>query len=156
MLFHWLEQGTVSAQFTNVLAAIDGSEGAWRALDVAIAMTKATSGALAVITVGVALTGPEVAEFRRAEGHETDAEEFFAERLLVEARERADRVVGKPATTLLRWGDPAEAIINTIVEKKFDAIVVGRRGRGRLSGLLLGSVSQKLASLAPCIVVIVP
>ena len=114
-------------------------------------MTKATSGALAVITVGVALTGPEVAEFRRAEGHETDAEEFFAERLLVEARERADRVVGKPATTLLRWGDPAEAIINTIVEKKFDAIVVGRRGRGRLSGLLLGSVSQKLASLAPCI-----
>ena len=139
-----------------LLAAIDGSEGAWRAFDVAIAMTKATGGALAVITVGVALTGREIAAFRRAEGREADAEEVFAERLLVEARERADRAVGKPARTLLRWGDPAEAIINTVAEEKFDAIVVGRRGRGRLSGLLLGSVSQKLASLAPCIVVIVP
>ena len=35
-------------------------------------------------------------------------------------------------------------------------LVVGRRGRGRLSGLLLGSVSQKVASLAPCIVIVVP
>jgi nucleotide-binding universal stress UspA family protein len=142
--------------FTNLLAAIDGSEGAWRALDVAIAMTKAAGGAHAVITVGAPLTRREVAEFRRAEGHEADAEEVFAERLLVEARERADRAVGKPVRTLLRWGDPAEAIINTVTEDKFDAIVVGRRGRGRLSGLLLGSVSQKLTSLASCIVIVVP
>ena len=142
--------------FTNLLAAIDGSEGGWRALDVAIAMTKAAGGSLAVITVGVALTGRELAEFRRAEGEGTDASEVFAERLLAEARRRVDRAAGKPAKTLLRWGDPAEAIINAIAEEKFNAIVVGRRGRGRLAGLLLGSVSQKLASLAPCIVVVVP
>ena len=144
------------AQFANCLAAIDGSEAAWRALDVAIAMTKATGGTLAVITVGVAVTRREFVEFRRAEGDEADPSEVFAGRLLIEARERADRAIGKPARTLLRWGDPAEAIINAIAEERFDAIVVGRRGRGQLSGLLLGSVSQKLASLAPCIVVVVP
>ncbi len=147
----------MALQFTNLLAAIDGSEGGWRALDAAIAMTRAAGGSLAAITVGVALSPAELAEFRRVEGDEADASEAVAERLLAEAGWRIDRATGKPpAGTYLRWGDPAEAIINTIAEEKFDAIVVGRRGRGRLAGLLLGSVSQKLASLAPCIVVVVP
>lgn len=54
------------------------------------------------------------------------------------------------------WGDPAEVIIEMVRREKVDTIVVGRRGHGRLAGLLLGSVSQKLVSLAPCTVVVVP
>ena len=56
----------------------------------------------------------------------------------------------------MKWADPAEAIIEAARVGQADTIVIGRRGRGRLAGLLLGSVSQKVASLAPCIVTIVP
>ena len=54
--------------------------------------------------------------------------------------------------------DPAEAIIEAARREHADAIIVGRRGRGRgqLAGLLLGSVSQKVVSLAPCTVIVVP
>jgi hypothetical protein len=37
------------------------------------------------------------------------------------------------------WGDPAEVIIETAQQFHVDAIVAGRRGRGRLTGLILGS-----------------
>lgn len=53
------------------------------------------------------------------------------------------------------WGDPAETILECAREA-VDLVVLGRRGRGRLAGLLLGSVSQKLVSLAPCAVMVVP
>jgi nucleotide-binding universal stress UspA family protein len=47
-------------------------------------------------------------------------------------------------------------ILEAAGREKPDAIVVGKRGRGRLSSLLLGSVSQKLASLATVPVIVVP
>lgn len=69
------------------------------------------------------------------------------------ARRRHETVIGPQH----RGAKSANAIIlDTIQSEKVDTLVVGRRGRGRLAGLLLGSVSQKVASLAPCAVTIVP
>ena len=48
----------------------------------------------------------------------------------------------------IRQGDPAEAILARAREVGADLLVLGRRGRGTLKGLLLGSVSQKLSALA--------
>ncbi len=50
--------------------------------------------------------------------------------------------------------DPDAEILDFAREHAIDLIVVGSRGRGRLPGLVLGSVSQKLASHAPCSVLI--
>ena len=138
-----------------LLAAIDGSEPAERALDVAVALARATGGTLSIMTVAATFSSYQQEKFRRAEG-DIDPAEAFGNRLLRDARERVQRAGIKPVKSMLCWGDPAETIIDTIAQEQLDAIVIGRRGRGQLSGLLLGSVSQKLVSLAPCVVIVVP
>jgi nucleotide-binding universal stress UspA family protein len=44
-------------------------------------------------------------------------------------------------TTVLRHGDPAEEILALLGEQPFDMLCMGARGRGRVTGALLGSVS---------------
>ncbi|RWM04394.1 MAG: universal stress protein [Mesorhizobium sp.] len=102
---------------------------------------------LSILTVGEALS-EDVKQYARAEGSVADALEGFSDRLLQQARIAAEKVGVSAIHTQSGWGDPAEVIIEMARRKKVDTIVVGRRGHGRLTGLLLGSVSQKLVSLA--------
>ena len=55
-----------------------------------------------------------------------------------------------------RSGDVARTILEIARERPVDVIVVGKRGTGQLSGLLLGSISQKLVSVAAYPVTVVP
>ena len=82
--------------------------------------------------------------------------ETAANQILERARKRALRHGLSEVKLEAAWGDPAQAIIEKVQREKTDILVVGRRGRSRLSGLLLGSISQKLTSLAPCNVMVVP
>jgi len=143
----------------NVMVATDGSAGAGRAIDVAAQLAKAANAALSIVTVGRALSAEEQRQYRqfaRIEGDSADAAQALAQQILFEAENRARTAGIAPAKTILVWGDPAHTLIETIAHDKPDAIVVGRRGHGPLASLLLGSVSQKLASLAPCVVIVAP
>jgi nucleotide-binding universal stress UspA family protein len=139
----------------RILLATDGSESAERATNVAVDMARADGGTLLILTVE-GDTSPDMKQFAKVEGDVADAIEGFAAQILHKAKEIARNAGVTDVEMHTGWGDPAEVIIDEARRSKADMIVIGRRGRGRLTGLLLGSVSQKLVSLAPCTVVVVP
>jgi len=67
-----------------------------------------------------------------------------------QAREHAKGLGLKNVDVRIEGGDPANRILESIVEEKIDCVVMGSRGLGRLKGLFLGSVSHKVTNHAPC------
>ncbi|TMK73863.1 MAG: universal stress protein [Actinobacteria bacterium] len=57
-------------------------------------------------------------------------------------------------TTILRHGDPAEEILKLISEEPIDLVCMGARGRGRVTGALLGSVSTAVLHHSPVPVIV--
>jgi nucleotide-binding universal stress UspA family protein len=142
----------------NFMVAVDGSDASNRAIDAAAELAKNAGGTLTIVSAAAPLSNEQQNELRRLDSELTDAIDVLARQTLREAETRAGWS-GLPSTRIkgiFRWDDPAQMIIGCIMSEKVDAVVVGRRGRGQLAGLLLGSVSQKLATLSPCPVIVVP
>jgi len=57
-------------------------------------------------------------------------------------------------TTILRHGDPAEEILDVVRSQPVDLVCMGARGRGRITGALLGSVSSAVLHHSPVPVVV--
>jgi nucleotide-binding universal stress UspA family protein len=140
----------------GIIVATDGSPSADRAVDAAAELAKATGSGLVILTIGGDVSGEELRQLASAEGDLSKQLETAANKILSAARERALRKGLSDVTLRSGWGDPAETIIDTVQRESADLLVIGRRGHSRLSGLLLGSISQKMTSLAPCKVMVVP
>jgi len=142
----------------SVLLATDGSETAERATNFAVQLSKRFDAKLLILYVSgnMDLSRHDIRAIERAEGNIADVFEQVAKKILVSAAANARSAGVGTVQTETGWGDPAEQIIDVARRVEADTIVMGRRGLGRLSGLLLGSVSQKVASLAPCVVILVP
>ncbi|MEH6442506.1 MAG: universal stress protein [Oceanospirillaceae bacterium] len=54
------------------------------------------------------------------------------------------------------WGDPVEVLLEQAKEKHANMLFLGRRGRSRLTDLLLGSTANKVAHCAGIPIVLVP
>ena len=139
---------------TKVLAAIDGSDQANKALDFAIDFTRRYEGELHLLYVAPDQSPPEaLVEFARAEHlRETPSAiyETIGNSLLRSAETRAQEAEVSAVFQHLDYGDAAKCVIDYADKHAIDVIVLGTRGFGELQGLLLGSVSMKVQSLAHC------
>ncbi len=140
----------------NIVVATDGSASANHAVDIAAELTKACSGKLFIVTIAGDLPWEEIRELAHAEQNIGGALEGHSMEILNAAEKRAQHFGVTDIELQVGWGDPASSIIKMAAREAADAIVLGRRGRGRLAGLLLGSVARKVVSLAPCTVIVVP
>jgi len=143
----------------RILVATDGSGGADRAMDYAARMAKTYGAELLITNVigGYGLPGSVFRHFTRDQ--QVWLNELLASlsvEMLNKARDRAHALGVSTIILESRPGDVASTIVTIAQEKGADVIVVGKRGTGQVTGLLLGSISQKLVSLAPLPTIVVP
>jgi len=143
----------------RILVATDGSDGADRAVYYAAQWVKSNGADLLIVSVIGGHDLPEKMFRSFTQPQQIWFKDLLASQsaeVLTAARDRARKVGVGMIQLESRVGDVAPTIIDIAKEKQADAIVAGKRGTGRVAGLLLGSVSQKLVSLAPLPVTIVP
>jgi nucleotide-binding universal stress UspA family protein len=142
-------------RYRHILVAFDGSPEAELALAHGVALAQHQRARLAL----VAVLAPVPPLAWQAPGGVRQLHDDQQADLDQRLRAAADRVPDDlPLTTLLLEGDPAHELLRAVQEGDHDVIVVGSRGRGRVTAALLGSVSNRLlhAAHVPVIVVHAP
>jgi nucleotide-binding universal stress UspA family protein len=124
----------------HIIVGTDGSDGAGRAVEFAARLSRDLKASLKIVHVVTVDDPPQ------------DAHNDYASM----ARSRAEALgAADVQSESLAGNNIAEAIIEAAGRDEVDLIVVGKRGLTRMTGLLLGSISQKLVSAAPCAVIVV-
>lgn len=148
---------TKGESMKRILVATDGSEAAGRAVDMAAGLAKTFSAELIIVSVEQGSLNSQIEVPRSQNSAGADDILYGAPReILSRARAKVSGYCLSSVRVHAGLGDAAGFVLEIAEREKPDIIVVGKRGQGRLSGLLVGSVSQKLVSLAPCKVMVVP
>lgn len=140
----------------EVVVGVDDSEHSERALDVAADIAQATGASLHIVRVEP-LHAPDSwasVETRHAGSDHTHAQRAEAEATLERAEKQARAAYPElPIETEVLYGDAGHALAP--LGDRAGLLVVGSRGRGGFSGLLLGSVSHTAIHEALCPVMVV-
>ncbi len=137
----------------TIVCPVDGSDQSAKALNFAADLAQRYPARLELLFV----TQPLMAEDIFAMGSlaipvdlpQEDLEQY-GNKVLEKAANLARGTGLEDIGTTSRQGDPAHSIVDYAAEIGADMIVIGSRGLGDLSSLLMGSVSHKVAHDAKC------
>ncbi len=138
--------------FRKILVANDGSEGARKALMIAVDLAKRYNTELHSISVEqhlphYAATVGEILEER------DEADNYFKK-----VNKEAVALALQQGVTLhphVLPGHEVETVVNFAKDQQFDLLVIGFMGHSKIFGRIWGSTSQNLARLSPCTVLVV-
>ena len=134
----------------KILVALDNSDPAIKALDKALGMAKKEKAELILMTV--------YADFPEDEGCLKQASESLkqmAEKTIAMGKSDAEKA-GITVKTVIEAGySAAENIVKYAGKNNIDMIVMGHKSKTGMERLLIGSVAGKVATYAPCSVLVV-
>jgi nucleotide-binding universal stress UspA family protein len=134
----------------KILAALDNSDYAFKALRKAVDIAKKENAELTIYSVYTDLLEVEGLSLQLRDSLAKQAEEIVARGRAI--AEKADVFVN----TVIEPGySPADNIVNYAERNNMEMIVMGHKSRTGLERLLVGSVAVKVVTYAPCSVVVI-
>lgn len=140
--------------FKRILVPVDGSKGALSALEKAVELQKLTGAELYVLCVfkhhslleaSLSMVRPQKLDIP------DEALKEYATEIAVHAKHLAQELGAPDVRAFIKGGRPSNTIVRFARKREVDLIVIGSKGtNGEASGYLLGSVSQRVASMARC------
>jgi nucleotide-binding universal stress UspA family protein len=140
----------INSGFSNILVCVDNSKQSQKALSRAISVAEKFDSKLSILmVVGESLVNFwDDTEFKvgaeNSQIHLKKESTIYqqAEKIINDLAKRVPSQIN--CVTEILTGDPAKVIVNYSKKKKPDVIIIGSRGLGGFSKLLLGSVSNKV------------
>jgi nucleotide-binding universal stress UspA family protein len=136
--------------FQRILVAVDGSDSACKAYDVALDLARKYSSTLAVLAV---VRPPEFAEDVETEAIVEHSQGYY-QGVLDRLRTESD-TEGLVTRYEVAIGHPAEKILACAEKDRIDLVVMGHRGKSLLQRWLVGSVTKHVINHAHCAVLVV-
>lgn len=137
--------------FKKIIVAVDGSDQASHALEVACDLAKKYESEIHLVhspqleSTGIAV-GSGAVEIAPSPEQIAEAGKSIMDSAIAKAKSLGCT----PDKCIIGNGEPALEILKELEVAQADLVVMGRRGLGRVSSALLGSVSQKVSHDAKC------
>lgn len=147
-------------QFNRIVVPVDGSTHAMKALELAVQLQDKFDGSLLWVLsvyqhVSLVESSHSLVRGRQDLAPPDEAMKEICREVVDQHVAKAMELGATGVKGLVKRGKPSRTIVDFAKEQSADCIVMGGRGIGDVGGVLLGSVSHKVASLAPCTVITV-